>query len=91
MHALTFAATYVGFLRFTANDMPDDQTALSQGLNSALSGGIVLAAVSTLSGYAYARFGVGGFAFMMVPGLLGLAAAVLLRRVSLLPRRENID
>jgi len=91
LHALTFAATYVGFLRFTANDMPDDQTALSQGLNSALSGGIVLAAVSTLSGYAYAQYGVGGFAFMMVPGLFGLAAAALLRRVSSLPHRENID
>ncbi|MDF1768311.1 MAG: MFS transporter [Maricaulis sp.] len=91
LHALTFAATYVGFLRFTARDMPDDQTALSQGLNSALSGGIILAAMSTLSGYAFASFGVGGFAFMMVPGLLGLVAAFGLHRVSSLPRRENID
>ena len=91
LHALTFAATYVGFLRFTAQDMPDDQTALAQGLNSAISGGVLLAAMSTLSGYAFAQFGIGGFAFMMLPGLVGLVAAIQLYRVSSLPRRDNID
>ncbi|WP_300541300.1 MFS transporter [Maricaulis sp.] len=91
LHALTFAATYVGFLRFASEHVPDDHAALAQALNSALSGGLVMAAASAVSGYFYARIGAGGFAVMILPALCGLGAAVLLHRVQGLPRREKID
>lgn len=91
LHAVTFAATYVGFLRFASEHVPDEHAALAQALNSALSGGLVMAAASAVSGYFYARIGAGGFAIMVIPAVCGLAAAVLLHRVQALPRPEKIN
>jgi PPP family 3-phenylpropionic acid transporter len=91
LHALTFAATYVGFLRFASEHVPDEHAALAQALNSALSGGVMMAAASAVSGYFYARIGAGGFAMMVIPAVCGLAAAVFLHRVQALPRAEKID
>jgi PPP family 3-phenylpropionic acid transporter len=91
LHAMTFAATYVGFLRFASEHVPDEHAALAQALNSALSGGLVMAAASAVSGYFYARIGAGGFAMMVVPAVCGLGAAVLLHRVQALPQAGKID
>jgi len=91
LHALTFAATYVGFLRFASEHVPDEHAALAQALNSALSGGVMMAAASAVSGYFYARVGAGGFAMMVIPAVCGLAAAVFLHRVQALPRAEKFD
>jgi PPP family 3-phenylpropionic acid transporter len=91
LHALTFAATYVGFLRYAVQSVPDRYAATAQAINSALSGGIVMAAASAVSGYFFARIGVGGFAIMIVPALLGLIAAIALWRVSPLTPAEKIE
>ena len=91
LHALTFAATYVGFLRFAADNVPDEHAALAQALNSALSGGLVMAAASAASGYFYAQLGAGGFAIMIIPALCGLVAAVFLYRQQALPGPAKID
>ncbi|MEE2526257.1 MFS transporter [Hyphobacterium sp. HN65] len=80
-HALTFAAAYLGILRFAADNAPDRLQASTQAANSALSGGIALAAVSALSGPAYDHFGTAGFAFMAIPAAAGgICALLLLRR-----------
>lgn len=89
-HALTYAATYIGFLRFAVDGMPERHTATVQAANAALSGGLVMAAASAASGYFYAQIGAGGFAVMIVPAFLGLVAAIALHRVSALPPRENM-
>ena len=91
LHALTFAASYLGFLRYAATAVPDDQAATAQAINSALSGGVVMAIASAVSGYFFARIGAGGFAIMIVPAVLGLAAAIALHRVSPLPPAKEID
>jgi PPP family 3-phenylpropionic acid transporter len=91
LHALTFAATYVGFLRFASEWVPDEHAAFAQALNSALSGGLVMAAMSALSGYFYAQMGAAGFAAMILPAICGLGAALFLHRVQALPQREKID
>ncbi len=91
LHALTFAATYLGFLRFAVDSTPERHTATVQGINSALSGGLVMALVSAVSGYFYAWAGIGGFAIMLIPSAIGLFAAIALHRVSSLPQREKID
>ena len=91
LHALTFAATYIGFLRFAVDSVSDRHTATVQGINSALSGGLVMALASAASGYFYAWAGIGGFAIMLVPAAIGLFAAIALHRVSALPHSEEID
>lgn len=91
LHAITFAATYIGFLRYASEVVPDDHAAMAQALNSALSGGVVMAAASAASGYFYAQAGAAGFAAMIVPALAGLIAAVVLHRISFLPRTSGID
>ena len=91
LHALTFAATYVGFLRFASDWVPDEHAAFAQALNSALSGGVLMAAMSAVSGYFYSRMGAGGFALMILPAICGLAAAVWLHRVQALPQAGKID
>jgi len=85
LHALSFAAAYLGFLRYATDNTPEHLTATAQAINSALSGGLVLAAGTLASGWAYARLGVGGFAIMSIPAGLGLACAALLQRRSVKP------
>ncbi len=80
LHAGSFAATYLGFLRFASQAMPERLAATVQVVNSALSGGIVLALATLASGYAYASMGTSGFALMLVPAGAGLVAAVCLQR-----------
>ena len=91
LHALSFAATYLGFLRFAAHSVPDRFAATGQAINSALAGGVVMALASAVSGYFFARLGTAGFAIMILPAAAGLAAALLLHRVSTLPSRKEID
>lgn len=91
LHAFTFAATYIGFLRYVTRHIPDHQSTTAQAINSALSGGVVLAAASAISGYLYDIAGAAGFAAMIVPAGIGLVAAIQHWRVSGLPTREEID
>lgn len=80
-HALTFAAAYLGFLRFAADHAPDGLQASTQAANSALSGGIALAVMSAASGLIYDHFAGAGFAFMAIPAALGGICAWQLLRV----------
>lgn len=80
LHAGSFAATYLGFLRFASAAAPGRLAATVQVVNSALSGGIVLAAATLVSGYAYAQMGTGGFALMAGPAGIGAVCAMFLLR-----------
>ncbi|MFW6412974.1 MAG: MFS transporter, partial [Oceanicaulis sp.] len=80
LHAFSFGATYLGFLRYAADHAPERYGATAQALNSALSGGLILAGATWASGHAYAAFGVAGFAAMAIPAGLGLGFAVALAR-----------
>lgn len=91
LHALTFAATYIGFLRFVSQSIPDHQSTTAQAVNSALSGGVVLAIASAVSGYLFDIAGAAGFAAMMLPAAIGLAAALQHWRVSRFPTRREMD
>ena len=91
LHALSFAATYLGFLRYAATAVPDRFAATGQAINSALSGGVVMAIAAAVSGYFFARLGTTGFAVMILPAAAGLAVALLLHRNSVLPRAGDID
>ncbi|MDG1419092.1 MAG: MFS transporter [Maricaulis sp.] len=91
LHALTYAATYIGFLRYASLHVPDRYAATAQSINSALSGGLVMALAAAASGYLYTRVGSLGFAAMMLPAIAGLGFAVLLSRQRALPRADELD
>lgn len=80
LHAFSFAAAYLGFLRFASDRAPERLAATAQAVNSALSGGLVLAGATFISGMAFAAFGSGGFALMAVPAGLGAVCALVLMR-----------
>jgi PPP family 3-phenylpropionic acid transporter len=91
LHAFSFAASYLGFLRYAAAHVPDRQAATAQSINSALSGGLFTALTSAASGYLYQRIGEAGFAAMIIPSAFGLIAAMLLLRVRRLPQHGKMD
>jgi PPP family 3-phenylpropionic acid transporter len=76
LHAFSFGATYLGFLRFATDAAPERFAATAQAVNSALSGGLVLAGAVYASGFAFSLFGAGGFAVMALPAALGAGAAL---------------
>lgn len=78
LHALTYTATYLGFIRFAAQHVPERFSASAQALSSALSGGVVLAATTAISGVLFERYGSGGFAGMMLPAAFGGGIALWL-------------
>lgn len=78
LHAFSFAASYLGFLRYAADHAPERLAATAQAVNSALSGGLVLAGATFVSGLAFAAFGTAGFALMAVPAGLGAICALWL-------------
>lgn len=53
MHALTFAATHVGILRFLAEEVPDEKVPVAMSINSALMYGPMLAFFGVLTGIYY--------------------------------------
>lgn len=87
LHALTYTATYLGFIRFASQHVPERYSASAQAMSSALSGGVVLAATTAISGVMFDRFGAGGFAGMMLPAALGGGLAIWL---SLLMRSQPV-
>lgn len=76
LHAFSFGASYLGFLRYAADATPERYGATAQAMNSALSGGLVLAAATYGSGFAFSAFGVSGFAVMIIPASLGMLFAI---------------
>ena len=80
LHAFSFGASYLGFLRYAADHAPERLAATAQAVNSALSGGLVLAAATYASGFAYAAFGTAGFAAMALPAGIGLICALWLAK-----------
>ncbi len=78
LHALSFSATYLGFLRYAADNSPQRFASMAQAINSAFSGGLILALAAYASGFAFKAFGAGGFAIMAIPSGLGLIFALWL-------------
>jgi len=76
LHGLTFGASYLGFLRYAADHVPERHAAMAQAVNSALAGGLILAAATYASGHAYAAFATAGFATMALPAGIGLVLAL---------------
>ncbi len=90
LHAMTFAATHLGMIRFIAEEVPEDQAPFVVSVNSALAFGPMMALGGLASGFHYdmtADLGAVGQAmgYWLMAGLAGLGAVVAL---ALLRRRQ---
>ncbi len=72
LHALTFAAGYLGGLELTQAIAPRDSQSAAQTLSSALSAGIFIGLATILSGALYDRYGAWGYLAMSAMALGGL-------------------
>lgn len=82
LHAGTFAAAHLGFIRHAEAHIPPEATATAQSVNSALMLGGVLAGATAVSGILYERIGAGGYWAMTVLAVAGLLAALAYMRVA---------
>jgi PPP family 3-phenylpropionic acid transporter len=71
LHALSFAATYLGSQHLIARAVPEDLTASAQGLLGMISG-VLLAIATTAAGPLYRSFGGDAYFAMIVPAALAL-------------------
>ena len=69
-HALTFGATHLGAMHFIARATPANYHATVQGVNAAVSGGIIMAVVMGGSGALFDALG--GQGYLVMAGLGGL-------------------
>jgi len=79
LHALTFAAAYLGMIAFIAAATPTRLGATAQGLIGAGAGGVVMAAITFAAAEAYVRWGGGAYLIGAASCALGLTAALWAR------------
>ncbi|HEX8570561.1 MAG TPA: MFS transporter [Caulobacteraceae bacterium] len=80
LHALTFAATFVGGLRLVQRLCPPESVTAAQTLNASLSGGLFIGLASLASGALFDAYGAGGYLAMTAMSLAGLVGLALLQR-----------
>lgn len=80
LHALSFAATYLGSMRALERRVPAHQRATAQGLLGAATSGVGMVVCGLIGGFAYRRWE--GLAFLTMAGFaaLGVVLAWVLRR-----------
>lgn len=78
-HALSFGAGYLGIQHAIARIIPDRMTASAQGIY-AMSTGLLMAGMTSLSGPIYATWGLAGFYSMAPVALAGLLMVFAARR-----------
>ena len=76
LHTLTFAACFMGGLQLIQRLSPAASASAAQTLSSALSGGLLIGAATSLSGVLYDRIGALGYLAMTCLCLLGVAGAM---------------
>lgn len=81
LHGLTFTAAHLGVIAFVRAAAPDRLAATAQGLTGAVAGGAMMAGASFLAARVYPHEGAGAFWIAIGLAALGLAAALLLRRI----------
>ena len=78
LHALTFAATFMGALATIERLSPPGAHSAAQTLNAALSGGLLIGLATLASGPLYDRFGAAGYLGMSAMAAVGLLVALRL-------------
>ena len=76
-HGLTFGATHLGAMHFIVRAAPARYHATVQGVHAAFAGGIIMAAVMSVSGTLYAACGAMGYLAMAGLAAAGVLAALV--------------
>ena len=74
LHAITFCITHLAAVRFMTHSLRQGELIAAQTLYSALSGGVIMALLTTLVGHLYPQWGSGVFWLM---ALLGIPALLI--------------
>lgn len=80
LHGLTYGASHLGAMHVIQRMMPEGQAGTAQALYSTMTAGIGMGAAMLLAGFTYSRFAGASYFAMAALALLGLAAAIALRR-----------
>jgi PPP family 3-phenylpropionic acid transporter len=78
LHALTYAATFVGALQLVERLSTPRNASAAQAVNYALAGGVLMGVATFASGPLFDRFGAGGYLLMSAMSLAGLIGALRL-------------
>jgi MFS transporter, PPP family, 3-phenylpropionic acid transporter len=82
LHAASFATVHLGTMHYIRLNTPARLRNRAQGLNSALTGGVLMALSMSLSGPLYASFGARGYLAMAAISGVALVFGAMLARVS---------
>ena len=88
LHALTFGATHLGAMHFIGRAVRPEHAGTAQALHATATSGIAMGGAMLLSGALYGRLAGLSYLAMAVIALLGLFAAVFLKRRC--SRRESL-
>lgn len=80
LHALTFAASHLGAMRYIAEHVHAERAATAQALYATTTGSLGIGTVMFASGWLYEGFGAGGYFFMALLSALAVVPVLLLRR-----------
>lgn len=80
LHALSFAAVFLGGLQLVEHLAPARHATAAQTLSSTLSAGVLIGLATMLSGPLYDAYGVGGYWAMAAMAGVGLACVCAVRR-----------
>lgn len=80
LHALTFAASHLGAMRYIAEHVAAERAATAQALYATTTGSLGIGTVMFASGWLYEGFGAGGYFFMALLSGLAAVPVLLLRR-----------
>lgn len=80
LHAITFTAAFLGALAMVRAIAPESLSSTAQGLAGATAGGVVMAGAGFAAAAAYPAFGAGAYWIGAALSLVGLVAALALRR-----------
>ncbi|MFN3230202.1 MAG: MFS transporter, partial [Asticcacaulis sp.] len=80
LHALSFAAAFIGAIKLVESLARPDQASAAQSLSSALSAGVLIGLATLASGPLFAAFGSGGYLAMAGMALAGTVGTAWIHR-----------
>lgn len=82
LHALSFAATHLGTMHVIRLMAPPQLRNRAQGINAALSGGILMSCTTLLAGHLYGQIGSKTYFVMAVMSIVAMAIAFAVLKIS---------
>ncbi len=82
LHGLTYGAAHLGAIHLIAQTVPDKSAGTAQALYATIGTGAAMGAATLLSGWLYGAYGADAYLAMTALSLIGLAAALAIKRLT---------